>query len=61
MKKFTCVQDIGDLHKAVSEALEIKKDRFAHVELGRNKTLIVPYPTEHSEGCDEPWHERHRT
>ena len=41
MKKFTCVQDIGDLHEAVAEALEIKKDRFAHVELGRNKTLMM--------------------
>ena len=41
MKKFTCVQDIGDLHVAVAEALEIKKDRFAHVELGRNKTLMM--------------------
>ena len=41
MKKFTCVQDIGNLHEAVAEALEIKKDRFAHVELGRNKTLMM--------------------
>ena len=41
MKKFTCVQDIGNLHDAVAEALAIKKDRFAHVELGRNKTLMM--------------------
>ena len=41
MKKFTCVQDIGNLQEAVAEALSIKKDRFAHVELGRNKTLMM--------------------
>ena len=41
MKKFTCVQDIGNLHDAVAEALAIKRDRFAHVELGRNKTLMM--------------------
>ena len=28
MKKFTCVQDIGNLKSAVEEALTIKKDRF---------------------------------
>ena len=28
MKKFTCVEDIGDLHRAVAEAFEIKRDRF---------------------------------
>ena len=26
MKKFTCVQDIGDLKIALAEAFEIKKD-----------------------------------
>ncbi len=51
MKKFTCVADIGDLKAALAEAAEIKKDRFAFTELGRNKTL---YP----EGGDEPRHER---
>lgn len=35
MKKFTCVQDIGDLKSALVEAFEIKKDRFKYVELGR--------------------------
>ena len=39
MKKFTCVQDIGDLKSALAEAFEIQKDRFKYVELGRNKTL----------------------
>lgn len=41
MKKFTCVQDIGDLHDAVADALELKKDRFRHCELGRNRTLLM--------------------
>ena len=45
MKKFTCVQDIGDLKIALAEAFEIKKDRFKYVELGRNKhhTKIHPH------------------
>ena len=41
MKKFTCVEDIGDLKAAVAEALEVKRDRFAFTELGRNKTLLM--------------------
>ncbi len=41
MKKFTCVADLGDLRAAVAEALEIKRDRFAHTELGRNRTLLM--------------------
>ena len=41
MKKFTNVADIGDLKAAVAEALEIKKDRFAFTELGKNKTLLM--------------------
>ncbi len=41
MKKFTSVADIGDLRKAVAEALEIKADRFAHTDLGRNRTLLM--------------------
>ena len=41
MKKFTCVQDIGDLRTAVAEALAVKRDRFARTELGRNRTLLM--------------------
>ena len=41
MKKFTCVEDIGDLKAAVAEAMEIKRDRFAYSELGRNRTLLM--------------------
>ena len=41
MKKFTTVADIGDLNAAVAEALEIKKNKFAYTELGRNKALLM--------------------
>ncbi|MDE6417996.1 MAG: acetylornithine carbamoyltransferase, partial [Duncaniella sp.] len=41
MKHFTTVNDIGPLDLAVKEALEIKKDRFAFTDLGRNKTLLM--------------------
>lgn len=41
MKKFTDVNDIGNLEKAVAEALEIKRDRFAFQHLGKNKTLMM--------------------
>lgn len=41
MKKFTCVEDIGDLHAAVAEAMKVKRDRFAFTELGKNRTLLM--------------------
>lgn len=41
MKKFTCVEDIGDLNKALAEAAEIKRNRFAFTGLGRNRTLLM--------------------
>lgn len=41
MNKFTCVGDIGPLDMAIREAMEIKKDRFAFTELGKNKTLLM--------------------
>lgn len=41
INKFTCVDDIGDIRSAVEEALEIKRDRFAYTELGRNRTLLM--------------------
>jgi N-succinyl-L-ornithine transcarbamylase len=44
MKKFTDVHDLGgDLYGALKEAFEIKKDRFAYTELGRNKTLLMVF------------------
>jgi len=36
-------QDLGDLNKAVKEALEVKKDRFAYKKLGENKTLLCVF------------------
>lgn len=41
MKKFTDVNDIGNLKDAVAEALAVKKDRFAFKHLGENKTLLM--------------------
>ena len=41
MKKFTCVQDIGPLSEALSDAQKIKKDPFAFSDLGKNKTLLM--------------------
>ncbi len=41
MRHFTNVKDIGDLCAAVAEALEVKRDRYAHTALGRNKTLVM--------------------
>ncbi|MDE7159495.1 MAG: acetylornithine carbamoyltransferase [Muribaculaceae bacterium] len=41
MRKFTSVHDLGPLGKALEEAMEIKKDRFADNELGKNKTLLM--------------------
>ncbi len=41
MKQFISVADIGSLDKAVAEAKEIKNNRFAFTELGRNKTLLM--------------------
>lgn len=41
MKKFTCVQDIGPLDKALADAALIKKNKFAFTGLGHNKTLLM--------------------
>lgn len=41
MRHFTNVNDIGPLDAAVREALDIKKDRFAYTDLGRNRTLMM--------------------
>ena len=43
MRNFTFVNDIGDLRSAVKEALEIKANRFAFSELGRNRTLMMVF------------------
>lgn len=41
MKRFLSPADIGNLHQALQEALALKADRYANVELGRNKTLLM--------------------
>ncbi len=41
MRKFTNVHDIGPLDKALAEARDIKRDRFAYTDLGRNRTLLM--------------------
>ena len=41
MRTFFHAKDIGPLGKALAEAAEVKRDRFAHQGLGRNKTLLM--------------------
>ena len=43
MKSFLNVSDIGDLHRALDEALEVKANPFKWQELGRNKTIILVF------------------
>ena len=41
MRHFTSVNDLGDIQAAVKEALEIKKNRYAWQDLGRNRTALL--------------------
>ena len=41
MKVFQHVQDIGELHIALAEAQEVKRDRFQWQHLGKNKTALL--------------------
>ncbi len=41
MKVFRYASDLGDLSKALSEASEIKADRFRYQSLGKNKTVLL--------------------
>ena len=41
MKVFQHVQDIGDLRVALSEAQEVKRDRYQWQHLGKNKTALL--------------------
>ncbi|MDR0811271.1 MAG: acetylornithine carbamoyltransferase, partial [Paludibacter sp.] len=43
MKTFTSVNDLGNLHNAVKEALEIKQNRFAYKHLGADKTCLLVF------------------
>lgn len=39
MKKFTCVQDIGDLKSALAEAFEIKKRPLQICRTGKKQNI----------------------
>ena len=41
MKTFFNVEDLGYLRQALAEAQEVKKDRYAFQQLGKNKTLLM--------------------
>ena len=41
MKTFFNVEDLGNLDQAIAEAMEVKKNRYAYQELGKNKTLLM--------------------
>ena len=41
MRTFFNVEDLGDLRAALTEAQEVKKDRYAFQHLGKNKTLLM--------------------
>ncbi len=41
MKKFTSVKDIPELKKAIEIAFDVKKNKFAYQQLGKNKTLVL--------------------
>ena len=43
MKTYTNVKDLGNLHEAVKEAIEIKNNRFGYKQLGENKTLLMVF------------------
>ena len=43
MKKYTSVHDLGNLGEAVAEALDLKKQRYAFSDLGKNKTLLMVF------------------
>jgi N-succinyl-L-ornithine transcarbamylase len=43
MKSFLNVKDLGDLKEALSEAVEVKADRYKYDTLGKNKTLLMVF------------------
>lgn len=43
MKSFLYAKDIGDLSAALEEARQVKSDRFAWKELGRDKTIMLVF------------------
>lgn len=43
MKSFFNAEDIGDLGKALKEALEVKADPFGYQHLGKNRTIMIVF------------------
>jgi len=41
MKTFFNIDDLGDLRTALTEAQEVKRNRFGYQQLGKNKTLLM--------------------
>uniref|UniRef100_A0AB33IVW9 N-succinylornithine carbamoyltransferase n=1 Tax=Prevotella sp. GTC17254 TaxID=3236794 RepID=A0AB33IVW9_9BACT len=41
MKTFFNIEDLGDLRAALTEAQEVKRNRFGYQQLGQNKTLLM--------------------
>lgn len=41
MRTYTNVFDLGDLKTALSEAFEIKKDRYKYESLGKHRTCLL--------------------
>ncbi|MBP5318153.1 MAG: acetylornithine carbamoyltransferase, partial [Paludibacteraceae bacterium] len=43
MRTYTNVFDLGDLHQALQEALEVKNNPYKWEALGHNKTLLMVF------------------
>ena len=43
MRSFFNVEDIGDLGKAIKEALEVKANPYGYQHLGKNKTIMIVF------------------
>lgn len=43
MRTFFHPADLGPIDKAIADAMDTKRDRFAHQSLGRNKTLLMVF------------------
>ena len=43
MRSFLNVQDLGNLKEALTEAAQIKADRYKYQTLGKNKTLLMVF------------------
>lgn len=43
MRSFFNVEDIGDLGKAIQEALEVKANPYGYQHLGKNKTIMIVF------------------